>query len=484
MRIVRLPSLALFGTALLAAPGAQAAPAPECAGAMPGQGCHFTNVDDFSNGVYSHVSFDPPDERSFEAVAQKFALIDSIVTSGSAPVILHTSQHTADFPGEGTEGGPASGEYRIDWGYYGLSEIRLRFAEPVDAFGAFFGGVSGVGSPNARMTAYFADGSEREIELRDTRLGKVPNELASPEGECTAINGFLGIDSNGGAKIVGVRLDTYSEAASLDSFFIGTASGGANGPGVTRFPESPVHPDCARLGYPAPPALLSSPANAQLDSDGDGMPDAWETQYGLNPYDATDAAFDSDGDGVSNLNEYLNGTDPTLYDGQGGYPGGVTGSLEVDGSLRLVPQDTPPVECNTDTAGAMFYDAGQELILICNGSGWTSYRGPQGETGPMGPAGPEGPAGPAGKDAAFADIQCSQDQIVRFNGSEWVCAVDTLAALQCEEGQTIAYAGGEWVCAALPGPGAGAQIGHGRHKRGQWTDWLEDWGWKGWSRGK
>lgn len=47
-----------------------------------------------------------------------------------------------------------------------------------------------------------------------------------------------------------------------------------------------------------------------IDSDGDGLPDAWETLYGLNPASALDANLDADGDGQSNLAEYLAGTDP------------------------------------------------------------------------------------------------------------------------------------------------------------------------------
>jgi pectate lyase len=46
------------------------------------------------------------------------------------------------------------------------------------------------------------------------------------------------------------------------------------------------------------------------DSDNDGMPDSWERQHGLNPNDASDGAADQDKDGYTNLEEYLNGTDP------------------------------------------------------------------------------------------------------------------------------------------------------------------------------
>jgi len=47
------------------------------------------------------------------------------------------------------------------------------------------------------------------------------------------------------------------------------------------------------------------------DNDGDGMHNSWETTYGLNPEDSTDALLDTDGDGVSNYQEYLDRTDPT-----------------------------------------------------------------------------------------------------------------------------------------------------------------------------
>jgi hypothetical protein len=50
-----------------------------------------------------------------------------------------------------------------------------------------------------------------------------------------------------------------------------------------------------------------------VDSDHDGMPDEWETQHGLNPNDPADGAMDSDQDGYTNLEEYLNQTDPKAF---------------------------------------------------------------------------------------------------------------------------------------------------------------------------
>ena len=43
------------------------------------------------------------------------------------------------------------------------------------------------------------------------------------------------------------------------------------------------------------------------------MPDAWESGHGLDPRDAADGTKDQDNDGYTNVEEYLNGTDPTKF---------------------------------------------------------------------------------------------------------------------------------------------------------------------------
>jgi hypothetical protein len=48
-----------------------------------------------------------------------------------------------------------------------------------------------------------------------------------------------------------------------------------------------------------------------LDTDGDGMPNAWELTYGFNTNSLADANLDADGDGLSNVQEYLADTNPT-----------------------------------------------------------------------------------------------------------------------------------------------------------------------------
>lgn len=85
------------------------------------------------------------------------------------------------------------------------------------------------------------------------------------------------------------------------------------------------------------------------DTDGDGMPDAYELSNGLNP-DVNDANLDKDNDGLTNLQEYKLGTDPQNPDSDGdGLKDGVETNTGVWGSATNT--GTNPLNADTDADG-------------------------------------------------------------------------------------------------------------------------------------
>lgn len=87
--------------------------------------------------------------------------------------------------------------------------------------------------------------------------------------------------------------------------------GGADGSGRSYQRRSAVaagnDPSHWTAAAPSPGSGIPSEV---VDSDGDTMPDPWETAYGLDPRDPSDAAADADADGLSNAAEFAAGTDP------------------------------------------------------------------------------------------------------------------------------------------------------------------------------
>ena len=90
-----------------------------------------------------------------------------------------------------------------------------------------------------------------------------------------------------------------------------------------------------------------------VDWDADGMPDDWEIAHRLNPA-VNDANLDPDGDGVPNWLEWQRGTDPFNWDSDGdgipdgaekkrpGYSGG-SGNVDLGESVQVISSDSTGV---------------------------------------------------------------------------------------------------------------------------------------------
>lgn len=90
-------------------------------------------------------------------------------------------------------------------------------------------------------------------------------------------------------------------------------------------------------------------ARATTDTDGDGMPNVWETANGTNP-NVNDAALDPDADGATNLQEFQRSSNPQVADTDGdGLKDGVetlTGTW-----VSATNTGTDPTKADTDRDG-------------------------------------------------------------------------------------------------------------------------------------
>jgi len=91
--------------------------------------------------------------------------------------------------------------------------------------------------------------------------------------------------------------------------------------------------------------IISASNPSSADSDGDGLPDAWENQYRLNNGDPRDAYQDYNYDGLTVLEEYKSGLDPFNRDTDNDK---ISNYAEVTGLFGVV---TDPLNADTDGDG-------------------------------------------------------------------------------------------------------------------------------------
>lgn len=154
-----------------------------------------------------------------------------------------------------------------------------------------------------------------------------PWSEAQGSGELTALNmpvvvgyeednRFLDYNDTGGVREAGVRMKSTVTTPWTMPEVTTQSSEAAYGLVLERagaFPRDPMNVRTIRevrsgTGWhqKCDDSLITSGPASPVDTDRDGMPDAWEAAKGLNASDSSDAILDRDIDGYTNIEEYIN----------------------------------------------------------------------------------------------------------------------------------------------------------------------------------
>jgi hypothetical protein len=198
---------------------------------------------------------------------------------------------------------------------------------------------------HAQNSQFFFDPTGN-LQAQASETSELPQIIGQPQMQ-VVIPGNNASFSVGVADTLGVTYQWYFNStaipgATADSLLITNASSGNEGPYWVAVSNA--------IG-----SVASVLANLYIDSRGCGMPDSWQLQYfgNLNQQ----ATGDYDGDGVDNLQEFLDGTNPTnaasaLY----------RITLVSDGGTVMISPDQPT------------YTNGQTVMLTATSTNTNSFH--------------------------------------------------------------------------------------------------------------